>query len=323
MFVDELNIKAKAGNGGNGVVRWLRLHAMAKGGPAGGDGGRGGNVYALGVRDIGILGKYTGDPTFHAENGEDGRGNNEFGKNGEHLFIKIPIGSRITNKTTGEVIEIMKEGEQVELLHGGNGGYGNTHFKSSTDRTPQNAIPGQKTKETEFYIELRLGVDVGFIGLPNAGKSTLLNTFTNATPAIGSYPFTTLEPHLGDLFGYVLADIPGLIEGASAGKGLGHKFLRHVSRAKMLLHLVSLESESVIADYNTIRNELSTYDESLAQKEEWIVLTKSDVTTEEHIETIKEELRRHTNSPVYVISAELEEGTKILRDDLVKRLRSE
>ncbi len=322
MFIDELSIYAKAGKGGNGVVRWLRLHSMDHGGPAGGDGGRGGDVYLEAVRNLSLLSKYTGDNEFHAENGEDGRGNNEFGADGKDKIIALPIGSKVTNTETGEVYFLEHEGQRIKILNGGNGGYGNSHFKSSINRTPMEAIPGQKAQEGWFSVELILGVDVGLIGFPNAGKSTLLNTYTNATSAVGAYPFTTLEPHLGDLYGYVLADIPGLIEGAAEGKGLGHKFLRHARKAQMLLHLVSLENENVLDAYEVIRKELKQYDESFLEKEEWIVLTKTDVRTEEEVATAVQLLEKSTGRRVFPISAPLEEGTKALQDALVHYLRA-
>lgn len=321
MFIDELKIYAKAGNGGNGVVRWLRLHSMDKGGPAGGDGGRGGDVYIEAVRNLSLLSKYTGDNEFHAENGESGRGNNEFGKNGEDKVIALPLGSKVTNLDTGEIFLLEHEGDRIKILRGGNGGYGNTHFKSSTNRTPQEAIPGQKGQEGWFFVELILGVDVGLVGFPNAGKSTLLNTFTNATSAVGAYPFTTTEPHLGDLYGYVLADIPGLIEGAAEGKGLGHKFLRHARKARMLLHLVSLEHDDPAEAYRVVRDELKQYDPTFLEKEEWVVLTKTDVRTPEEVATAIRALTETTGHRVFAIAAPLEEGTKDLRDALVAHLR--
>lgn len=323
MFVDELKIYARSGKGGNGVVRWLRLHSMDKGGPAGGDGGRGGDVYLEAVRNLSLLSKYTGDNEFYAENGEDGRGNNEFGADGADKIIALPIGSKVTNLETGEVYFLEHEGERVRILRGGNGGYGNTHFKSSINRTPMEAIPGQKAQEGWFSVELILGVDVGLIGFPNAGKSTLLNTYTNATSAIGAYPFTTTEPHLGDLYGYVLADIPGLIEGAAEGKGLGHKFLRHARKARMLLHLVSLEHDDVLGAYTIVRNELKQYDPTFLEKEEWIVLTKTDMRTNAEVISAVTQLEKATGRRVFAIAAPIEEGTKELRDALVQHLRSQ
>jgi len=320
MFVDELTINAKAGHGGDGVVRWLQLKFMAKGGPAGGNGGNGGDVYIRAVRDLGLLSKYTGEKAFNAENGTAGQGRSKYGKNGEDMYVDLPIGSKITDVERKRVYTLEKEGETHKILKGGQGGLGNEHFKSSTNRSPEESTKGKAGEEGTFFIELSLVVDVGFIGFPNAGKSTLLNTFTNATAAVGAYPFTTLEPHLGDLFGFILADIPGLIEGASEGRGLGHKFLRHVQKTKMLLHLVSFEQEDMVSAYSAIRNELEKFDELLTRKEEWIILTKSDLVEESKADESKK-LFEKFGKPTFVISAESGEGVKELRDALITSLR--
>jgi len=322
MFIDDHQIYAQSGKGGDGVVRWMHYRGNEFGGPAGGDGGRGGDVYLEAVRNLSLLSKYTSDNEFRAGDGEQGQSNNLFGKGGNDCVIKLPIGSKITNLETGEVHMLETEGERIKVLNGGNGGYGNFHFKSASNRSPEQAIPGQAAQKAWFQVELVLGVDVGLIGKPNAGKSTLLNTFTNATSAIGAYPFTTLEPHLGELYGYVLADVPGLIEGAAEGKGLGHKFLRHASRAKMLLHLVSLEEEDPFDAYTIVRNEIKKYDETLLAKEEWIVLTKTDVKTPEEVTEITRTIATKTAKRVFAISAPLEEGTKELQDALVQELKS-
>lgn len=319
MFVDELEIYAKAGDGGNGVVRWLRAKFIAKGGPAGGNGGRGGDVYVRAVRDLGILSKYTGSKKFIAENGGAGLEKSKFGKASDDLYIDVPIGSIITDIARNRVYELFEEGKTEIILRGGAGGLGNEHFKSSTNRSPIESTEGRKGEDGDFKIELSLVVDVGLIGLPNAGKSTLLNAFTNASSPVGAYAFTTVEPHLGALYGYVLADIPGLIEGAAEGKGLGHKFLRHVTRTKMLLHLVSLEHEDPIMEYETVRNELGKYDKSLTEKEEWIIFTKKDLADEAKIESVRTKLGTKAEN-VFVISAFTDEGVKELRDTLVKKL---
>jgi len=322
MFVDELTIYGVAGNGGDGVVRWLRMPHRPQGGPAGGDGGNGGNVYIRAVRDLGLLSRYTGDNVFRAGNGEAGHGGSKWGKNGDDYYIDLPVGSQVTDKKRNYTYVLEKEGDTHKILSGGRGGYGNEHFKSSTNRAPEEATRGKKGEEGEFFVELSLIVDVGFVGFPNAGKSTLLNTFTNATAAVGSYPFTTLEPHLGDLFGFILADIPGLIEGASGGKGLGHKFLRHVRRTKMLLHLISLENEDTLVSYKTIHKELTDFDVTLTKKKEWIVLTKADIVSGEVANRAKGSLEKATGKNVFVISAETGEGVKELQDVLVAELRS-
>jgi GTP-binding protein len=320
MFVDELTIYAKAGNGGNGVVRWRQEKFRPQGGPAGGDGGNGADVYVRAVKDLNRLSKYTGNKTFESENGEPGTNQSKAGKNGEDLYIDIPVGSKVTDLKRKRHFELTSVGQVQKILKGGNGGLGNEHFKSSTNRSPEEQTDGVPGEDGEFLIEVALIVDVGFVGYPNAGKSTLLNALTNATSRIGAYPFTTLEPHLGDLYGFILADIPGLIEGASSGKGLGHKFLRHVSRTKMLLHVVSLEDEDPINSYYTIRKELDQYDKTLSEKEEWIILTKNDLVEEGYSEQVKNELAK-TQNRVLITDAEEPETYKTLRDALVSHLR--
>jgi len=320
MFVDALTITAAAGDGGNGVTRWRHEKFRPMAGPSGGNGGRGGDVFLRAVRDVNLLAKYTGDKHFEAEIGEDGMGGSKFGKNGGDLIIDVPVGSIVTDVERERVYELLEEGEVVKILKGGSGGIGNEQFKSATNRSPEESTQGRKGEEGEFRIELSLVVDVGLVGMPNAGKSTLLNTFTNASAKVGAYPFTTLEPHLGDLYGYTIADIPGLIEGASAGKGLGHTFLRHVSRTKMILHLVSLETEDALERYYTILKELSAYAKELSDKEEWIVFTKLDLANQAYVDSLREEVDK-LGKRVFVISAESGVGVKELKDSLVRHLR--
>jgi GTP-binding protein len=321
MFVDELTIGAQAGRGGDGVVRWRHEKFVDRGGPAGGNGGRGGNVYFRAVRDLGLLAKYTGAKEFKAENGAPGARQSKRGKDGEDLYIDVPVGSTITEHERERIYRLSVEGETCKVLRGGLGGFGNEHFKSSTNRSPQEATKGKKGERGTFTIELSLLVDVGIIGFPNAGKSTLINALTHARSRIGAYPFTTTEPHLGDLFGYILADIPGLIAGASAGKGLGHKFLRHVERTRMLLHCVSLEGDDVKTRYETIRTELERFNPALLEKEEWAVLTKSDLATAERLSEAKAYFTSRKISYA-VISAEKGEGVKSLSETLVAHLKN-
>lgn len=317
MFVDELSIYAKAGKGGNGVVRWLRERHRPHGGPAGGNGGKGGDVYIRAVRDLSLLSKYTGEKEFVAENGEHGHGKSRYGKDGDDLTIDVPVGSIVTDVDRNLRYELKVEGQAEKILSGGAGGLGNEYFKSSTNRSPVESTPGKKGEKGAFFIELELLVDVGLIGLPNAGKSTLLNAMTNARSRVDSYPFTTLEPHLGDLYGYLLADIPGLIEGASGGKGLGHKFLRHIRRTKMLLHCVSSEHGDILGAYKTVRNEMGKYDSEIIKKHEIIVLTKTDLSTAVE----KDVALLRTQGEVFAVNHEDEESIKRLADHLVKTLR--
>ena len=321
MFVDEITIYAKAGDGGNGVVRWRQEKFMPKGGPAGGNGGRGGDVYVRAVKDLNRLSKYTGNKRFIAERGKDGSNQSQHGHNADDLYIDIPVGSKVTDLARNRVFEVLEVGDTQKILKGGGGGLGNEYFKSSTNQTPLEQTDGRPGEEGEFLVEVALVVDVGLVGLPNAGKSTLLNNLTNAKSQIGAYPFTTLEPHLGDLYGHTIADIPGIIEGAADGKGLGHKFLRHVSRTKMLLHLVSLENEDVLNTYYTIRKELDSFGNSLPDKEEWIVLTKKDLILEGDLATKLNDIAK-TEKRVLVISENEPESIKLLQDELVAHLRN-
>lgn len=320
MFVDELKIAVKAGDGGNGVVRWRHDKYKPMAGPAGGDGGRGGNVVLRAVRDLSLLSRYTGEKSLEAQNGEGGQNGSKTGKGGKDLVIDVPIGSRVTDHLKARTVELLREGEEVLFYKGGGGGLGNEYFKSSTNRSPERATFGKPGEAGELHIELALVVDIGLAGLPNAGKSSLLNALTSAHSKVGAYAFTTKEPQLGDLYGYVIADIPGLIEGAATGKGLGHKFLRHITRTKMILHLVSLESEESSKDYLTIRKELLSFDKDLGDKEEWIILTKKDLVNQDFIDATQKAIDINNNR-VFVLSSITGEGVKELRDALVLRLR--
>lgn len=268
-------------------MRWLHLKGKEFSGPSGGNGGRGGGVYVRAVRDTSILSRYTGEKHFEAGKGEDGGGRSKKGKDGADVVIDLPVGSVVTNLDTKEVFELLREGEQVLVLSGGRGGIGNEYFKSSTNRTPTQSTLGEEGQSGTFTIEVRLIADAGFVGLPNAGKSSLLNALTNAQAKVGDYAFTTLDPNLGKLYEFVLADIPGLIEGASEGKGLGHKFLKHVSRTKVLFHCVSIEDEEYCKRYDTVRGELAAFDAALAAKREVVVLTKADLVSPEMVENAK------------------------------------
>ena len=277
MFKDELDIYIKAGKGGNGIIHWHREKYITKGGPDGGDGGKGGDVFFRGIRSLSALNSFYHGKTYTADFGGSGESNNRRGANGEDLILDVPIGSYIKNLKTFEEYECLNENEKILVAAGGRGGLGNTRYKSSVTTTPNKCTKGSKGQNYKMHIELRIIADVGFIGFPNAGKSTLLNEITNANAQIGAYPFTTLEPNLGVAHNIVFADIPGIIEGASQGKGLGHKFLKHISRTNLLLHLVSVESNDIEADYHTIRSELEKYQQDLTEKKEIILLTKVDL----------------------------------------------
>ncbi len=321
-FVDELTIWAKAGDGGNGIVSWLRLKFVAMGGPAGGDGGDGGDVYFRGVRDLSRLNDYSGNPQFNAENGGHGRRTSKHGANGNDMFIDIPVGSIVTNKNTELKFQILTEGEEVLVLRGGKGGYGNEHFKSSRNVAPEEQTDGDQGESAHFLIELEMLVDLGMVGLPSAGKSSLTNALTNSQAKVAAYHFTTLEPHLGALQDFILADIPGLIKGAAEGKGLGHKFLKHIKRTKALAHLVSLESETPFEDYETIRGELGAYSAGLLDKDEIIILSKTDMVEEEYVQETKKAFEEKYQKPVFVSSIINDEQLKELGDFIVKYLRA-
>ncbi len=294
MFIDERTITIAGGKGGNGVVHWHREKFLARGGPDGGNGGDGGDAYLVTVRDIRALERYREGEIVSAQDGMPGEAALRSGKNGDDSMIRVPVGSIVTNMNTKERFELMEEGQRVMVAAGGRGGLGNAHFKSSVNTTPKTATPGEPPQAYRFHIELNIIADVGIIGLPNAGKSTLLNTLTNAKARVASYPFTTLEPNLGIFHGYVLADIPGLIAHASEGKGLGHTFLRHIARTRALLHLVAADEPDVAEAYRTIRNELASYDPALLKKREVVVLSKADTIEQERIPDLLKQLPEGT-----------------------------
>ncbi len=320
-LIDELKIHISAGRGGDGVVRWRHEKGIDHAGPAGGNGGKGGDVYVRAIRDIAVLARYKNTKEFVAEKGESGMKKSMHGKNGEDLIIDLPLGSVVTNLETREVFNLIEDGKAIKILNGGKGGLGNEYFKNAVNRTPEQQTDGKAAEEADFYIELELVADAGLIGLPNAGKSSLINVLTNSKSKIGSYQFTTLEPSLGDMHGYILADIPGLIEGASEGRGLGHKFLRHIKRTKVLLHCLSLENEDVVKAYKVIRKELESYSPELAEKEEVVILTKTDMVDKKTLEKAETKIKK-LNKNVLSVTVLDDKSVKHLRDSLVKILRA-
>lgn len=335
-FVDEVTLHLKAGDGGNGALAWLHEKGKEFMGPAGGDGGRGGDVYLYAVRDIGRLSSYRYGNTFSAGRGAHGEGKSRHGRDGKALELEVPVGSLVRNIRTGRVYELLKENERIRVLQGGRGGFGNEHFKGSRNVRPREHTDGKHGERADFAVELRLIADAGLIGLPNAGKSSLLNELTAARAKVGAYAFTTLEPNLGVIplskggaessrrglsSGYILADIPGLIEGASSGKGLGAKFLRHIARTKLLLHCVSLEGEGLLRTYATVRKELIAHAPELRGKREVVVLTKADLGTPEHVKKTAAAFRGKKKK-VLVVSAIDDALLKVFKEKLVKILNA-
>jgi len=317
-FIDELTVYAQAGKGGDGVVRWLHMKGKEFAGPSGGDGGRGGNVHLVAVRDVHLLAKYRTKKEFFAQNGQNGQSNSCHGTDGKDLEIALPVGSIVTNLKTNKRVALEEEGQRVLLLKGGAGGHGNESFKGSRNRSPKNATPGKEGERGTFFIEVELIADIGLIGLPNAGKTSLLNELTSAKGKIGEYPFTTLEPNLGECYGYIISDIPGLIEGAAKGKGLGHKFLRHIKRTRILVHLISLENEDPHEAYEAVREELKRYDPELLKKKEIVVLTKTDLIDDPaRLKTIFKQMKK-TTPHLFALSLYDDAAVKGFRDALLK-----
>ena len=290
MLIDEVTIRLEAGSGGKGAVAFQKVRLMQ--GPTGADGGRGGSIYFEGVGDPGALSYFAARKTVRAESGKNGRGQFIDGRAGEDLILKVPTGTMLRNVDTGFTREITKQGERILAAGGGDGGRGNFKFRSSTNTTPMESEEGKPGDTATFELKLSLIADVGLIGLPNAGKSSLLNELTAAQSKTANYAFTTLEPNLGAYYELIIADIPGLIEGASGGKGLGVKFLKHVERTKSLFHLVSAESDDVVRDYKIVRDELEKYNPELTKKNEHVFLTKSDAVSGDELKAHLKALKK-------------------------------
>jgi len=326
-FVDEAWIEVLAGAGGNGAVSFRREKYIPYGGPDGGNGGRGGSVHALSDPNLNTLIDYRYVRKFAARKGENGRGSDQSGAAGGDVVLRVPVGTRICDAHSGELLcDLRLPGEKVCLARGGDGGLGNLHFKTSTNRAPRKATPGRPGEERRLQLELLLLADVGLFGLPNAGKSTLISALSNAKPRIADYPFTTLHPQLGVVRvgperSFVLADLPGLIEGASEGAGLGHQFLRHLQRTRLLLHVIDVAPFDTDADpprqARALVRELQRYDPALAAKPRWVVLNKIDMLDPEsaraHLDALRRKLRLTRATPCFEISARSGAGLRALQ----------
>lgn len=317
MILDDVSITIKAGHGGKGAVSFRREKYVPKGGPDGGNGGKGGDIYFKGVTELSALNQFRFKKEAIAEDGVAGGKKKKAGKNSPDLIIKIPIGTKVTNIDTDESFEIKTRDELVLMAKGGNGGLGNWELRSSTNTTPREAEPGEEGETKNIRLNLQFIADIGLIGLPNGGKSSLLNVLTNADAKIGDYAFTTLEPNLGDMDGIIIADIPGLIEGASQGKGLGIKFLKHIEKTHLLVHCIDVTSPSITDSYKIIRNELASFNTELTKKKELLLLTKIDLVSEEELQKKVEEAMR-LNPHTFVISLLDEEKLSLFKHILLE-----
>jgi GTP-binding protein len=323
-FVDYIKVYASSGKGGRGSAHLHREKFITKGGPDGGDGGRGGHIILRGNKDMWTLFHLKFKKHFRAEQGGDGSKSRSTGKDGTDIYVDVPLGTIVRDSETAEIIfEITENGEEQILLEGGMGGRGNWHFKSSTNQTPRYAQPGVDGLEGWFQIELKILADVGLVGFPNAGKSTLLSVITAAKPKIADYAFTTLKPNLGiveyrEFKSFVMADIPGIIEGAAEGKGLGHRFLRHIERNSTLLFLIPADSDDIHKEYEVLLNELKKHNPELLDKQRLLAISKTDMLDEELQEEIKNELP--TGIPFVFISSLAQIGLQELKDKLWKML---
>ncbi|ARO88417.1 GTPase ObgE [Nitrosospira lacus] len=334
-FIDEAIIQVVAGKGGDGAASFRREKFIPKGGPSGGDGGHGGSIYAIADRNINTLVDYRFARLHRAKKGENGRGSDCYGKGADDIVLRMPVGTVITNAATGEAVADLERHEQKVLLaKGGAGGLGNLHFKSSTNRAPRQFTFGEPGEELELKLELKVLADVGLLGMPNAGKSTLIRAVSAARPKVADYPFTTMHPNLGMVRvdqnrSFVMADIPGLIEGAAEGAGLGHRFLKHLTRTRLLLHIVDMapldENIDPVREAKAIVKELGKYDESLYQKPRWLVLNKVDLLPENEREKICKKFIRSLGwkGKSFTISALSGEGCKALTYAIMEHLEQE
>jgi GTP-binding protein len=334
-FIDEANIFVKAGNGGNGIVSFRREKYIPMGGPDGGDGGDGGSIYVIGSKDLNTLSDFRHTRRFVAKRGANGQGKNCTGAKGEDVIIEVPLGTMITTLDQGELIaDVSAESEPVLIARGGFHGLGNTRYKSSTNRAPRQCSKGSAGEQFDLRLELKLIADVGLLGMPNAGKSTFIRAVSAARPKVADYPFTTLHPNLGVVSvgthrSFVVADIPGLIEGAADGIGLGIQFLKHLQRTRLLLHIIDVmpdpEADSAVESANKILRELKRYDEALFLKPRWLVLNKLDLLTADESQAVCDEVKAglEWSGPVYAISAINREGVDRLCHDIMSFLEND
>jgi GTP-binding protein len=326
-FIDEAKIYIRSGDGGNGCVSFRREKYVAEGGPNGGDGGRGGSIIFVANSNMNTLVNFRYAQHFKAKSGQSGKGANKYGKSGEDTILEVPVGTQIFAEDGASLVyDFTKDGEEFKILPGGRGGLGNSHFKSSINRAPTRAIPGEEGQELWVWLKLKILSDAGIIGLPNAGKSTFLAKVSAAKPKIADYPFTTLTPNLGVIYidheEFVLADIPGLIEGAHLGSGLGHRFLKHIERCGVLLHLVDGMDEDVAQNYRIIRSELEQYSPKLSEKVEILCLNKADALSEEDIEEKKKQLAAVSNNKkIHIISAIARENIDVVLRSLLEEVK--
>ncbi len=332
-FVDEATIKTIAGDGGNGIVHFRREKYIPRGGPDGGDGGDGGSVYLVGDNNVNTLADFRHVRTYQAENGEKGGGREMTGKGGEDLYIKVPVGTLIYDDDTDELIgDITQHFLAIKVCQGGYHGLGNTRFKSSTNRAPRKCTPGTPGERRNLRLEMKVLADVGLLGMPNAGKSTFIRAVSAARPKVANYPFTTLYPNLGvvrvdDLQSFVIADIPGLIEGASEGAGLGIQFLKHLTRTSLLLHIVDVapfDGTDPVLSTTRILDELANYSDELFNKPRWLVLNKTDLVSEEQLAEVRQAIIEALDwdGPVYTISAISNQGTQQLVYDIMQAIEA-
>ncbi len=329
MFIDYAELYIKAGKGGDGAVTFRREKYVPKGGPSGGNGGKGGDVIIQSDNNLSTLLDFKYKKHYKAENGDPGGSSLKDGKSGKDIIIKVPVGSIVKDVDTKEILyDLDKQNMEVIIAKGGKGGRGNSNFATPTNQTPRYAEKGKTGEEKKIILELKLIADVGLVGFPNAGKSTLISSISEARPKIADYPFTTLEPVLGivrykEYDSFVVADIPGIIEGAAQGKGLGLKFLRHIERTKILLFLIDITSEDYQNEFNILLNELKLYSSELSKKKKIVALSKADLVSENEIKKLKKKKLRNSNSSLFVISAVSQYGLKELIDEIWLHLQLE